>query len=692
MSGLPRVGKTTFMSRLQGKKPLDEYPSTGIENPVSINILEQTKFIPVRITKSRKWEHTNNVIAEAALLLKQTKLFLSGVAAPHILENYTTIKDSTGSLNTPIETDFLHIDHFDDHFSNKPLEITPPAVSEQIVHESSDFKSKFFSAVLANAHSVQHILENFKESTTVYFMDTGGQPEFHELILPILHGPALHLLFFNASLPLHEQTEVKFCYSDEKEMKSVEYTTNYTSIEILNQLLSRLYSLHTDDLSKSVLLGSHIDLLALNESERHNIILKISDILKQDMDTKDYYHNKFLTYPRESDIVFLPIDNKTASENELENIKKFLERVLDTFKEVSLPVSWALFHLMLRYVYEKPTGVCTIKECEDVAEKCGIKRENVKQVLTHLHNNLGTILYYKDVEDLNDLVICDPNVLFHGISHLVTVSFAFSGPDVTLAQQIRNTGEVRPRVLNEAKLHKPNSLLKVKHLINLLTHYKLMKEVERDGEIRYFMPCLLLPDENLTSSMSADEVSSLTNPPPLLIMFQQGFVPLGVFSALIIELSSKWESRKPLFRDHVDFDAQSCTVELRSCFTFLEVRITAHDRPLLCCNNTRNFLKICLEKVLKTQRHTTHVEFLEGFYCPGSFDCQSLHACKYRNTENLVCTATERCHGYRDPFPLSLVKNSKSWFEVKVIISLHNYTSLMSYHFIGKSVSWTNYC
>ena len=45
---------------------------------------------------------------------------------------------------------------------------------------------------------------------SIYFMDTGGQPEFHELLPPLLRGPALHLIFFNASHDLTLTVEVHF--------------------------------------------------------------------------------------------------------------------------------------------------------------------------------------------------------------------------------------------------------------------------------------------------------------------------------------------------------------------------------------------------------------------------------------------------------------------------------------------------
>ena len=240
MSGLPRVGKTSFLSHLQGKKPLDDSPSTGIECPVSITILERTNFAATIINQKGKWVHTDNVLEEGCLLLqhvKQLKASSSGEATTDIS------KDSSDDFDKSTVKDSL------DHF-NKPLETASFKLSgDRTTKETKQRVQESFLLIrefLSQASSAQQILENLKESVTVYFMDTGGQSEFHELLPPILHGPALHLIFFNASLDLNKPVEINFCHNTKK-IESVKYTSNFSSIEILHQLLSSLYFLHLKD-------------------------------------------------------------------------------------------------------------------------------------------------------------------------------------------------------------------------------------------------------------------------------------------------------------------------------------------------------------------------------------------------------------------------------------------------------------
>ena len=49
-----------------------------------------------------------------------------------------------------------------------------------------------------------HNIKDIEKTITLYIMDTGGQPEFYEIIPLFLNGPALHLVFFNLIFSLDD--------------------------------------------------------------------------------------------------------------------------------------------------------------------------------------------------------------------------------------------------------------------------------------------------------------------------------------------------------------------------------------------------------------------------------------------------------------------------------------------------------
>ena len=200
--------------------------------------------------------------------------------------------------------------------------------------------------------------------------------------------------------------------------------------------------------------------------------------------------------------------------------------------------------------------MCTLADCRALARGCGLDEKDVPQVLHYIHQHLGTILFYEDVPGLNELVICDPNVLFKNIYQLVAVSFGGNRGYNTITAQIRKTGEIPSKILKRIGTQPSSSLLTNEHIIELLKHYKILTKLHSGEKAFYFMPCLLQPDNSLQLSCEALQALCL---PPLLVRFDGNYIPIGVFSALVVKLSQgSWEpDRDSRYRNHILFHGVS---------------------------------------------------------------------------------------------------------------------------------------
>ena len=88
-----------------------------------------------------------------------------------------------------------------------------------------------------------------------------------------------------------------------------------------------------------------------------------------------------------------------------------------------------------------------------------------------------------------------------------------------------------------------------------------------------FMPCLLQPDNSL--QLSCEVLQALCTP-PLLVRFDGNYIPVGVFSALVVKLSqSLWEpDRNSRYCNHILFHTGGLfSVELIVYPAYLEFRI-----------------------------------------------------------------------------------------------------------------------
>ena len=284
LTGPPRVGKTSFLHRVQKKnitqidsqgQHMKMIPSSGFECPVTINIKENainineeaTTITAAAINKGQ-WVTAKDVVEQGHLLLQQSvkRPVLFNEESTKVLSSQHQQPSSIPKSTQPKPKPSISpLDRLTQIFRSKSKKLEPTRQFMQKVLNSSGMQK----------------LEDLEEMTTVYFMDTGGQPEFHELLPPLLRGPALHLIFFNASHDLNRPVKVWFRHEDENS-PSVEYESSSSSIEMIHQLLSSFYCLSLEDNSKqtvSVLLGSYIDQLSPNRAERSKQIMDVSSVV-----------------------------------------------------------------------------------------------------------------------------------------------------------------------------------------------------------------------------------------------------------------------------------------------------------------------------------------------------------------------------------------------------------------------------
>ena len=64
-----------------------------------------------------------------------------------------------------------------------------------------------------------------------------------------------------------------------------------------------------------------------------------------------------------------------------------------------------------------------IEDCFKIAQECGISsREELITALSFIHSRLGLVRYF-NVEELDSLVVIDPQVLFDKITDLIEETF-----------------------------------------------------------------------------------------------------------------------------------------------------------------------------------------------------------------------------------------------------------------------------
>ena len=746
------MGKTTFLERICGKPNLAKREesiniSTGYNAPVPVVVChcdkERTEVTTAIVSTCDNWKVLESNEETAAVMFKikkcvdVTEAQHDHMHAKHVHTVRSDRHASTSSIHniqgeqnsTSVEspTVFTSLDPLPNSeiFTGQTKAIVKPTALNPNINDESNAYKPLIKPISFDKFDdyVKHVLkeqglpsiDQLQNMSMVYFIDTGGQPEFHEILPVILRGSSIFLVFFSLEKGLDEKVQVWYqLKADSDDHSPYQYKASCSSIEIVYQLISSFYSANYDVTKetsnallsplieegksrfRAAIIATYADKLKYKvkdeqkkSAELRDQYLKVNDELKKALHSSSFSEAGFLTQLNaDSELLFFPIDNMDGTDEEIVDVKEKLTPLIRNFPDHKLPRSVAIFHLVLQH-YFKTTGVCSIQEAIDLGHECGIKEPNinVRAVLRYFHKNLGTILFYdtvncskdpKSQQCINGIVVCDPNILYECITNIIIVSFAGIGPDTGHAKHVRETGEISIEVIDDVLQKRNQSKFKSHYVICLLKWFKLLHEITKDDEIIYFMPCLLeiKPDPIYKSYKEIDTQTSI---PSLLIYFKGGYVPVGVFSALVVTLADTWKLDKERFRNSVQFWTGSFAIKLVVYFSFIEIRVPGpveiskdlHEHCLEFKRKIESSLKTLPEEI-----GLIRSSFYLGYFCPGSKDKDiKLHACLCENNTMMRCSRSPKCgdQGYDIP------NGNKIWFDdwpglgkVRLYIFIHH--------------------
>ena len=284
---------------------------------------------------------------------------------------------------------------------------------------------------------------------------------------------------------------------------------------------------------------------------------------------------KHNTTPEELQIEVSSLQQQIQSARPVEDIDLTDPQVLeDAVSSMPAPMPaekhslWsALFKLNELSHYRKP--VLTMEEFAKLSYEHNIEQEDLNHVLWVLHHLLGTIRHFKDVPELKDYVITNPQLLFDVVTKLIASTFDFEANrqfiGIEAVEQFKKLGFFTTEDLEKIWGDKLGGL-HINQMIALLV-YKLIigGPFVYNGRKYYFLPCVLNRAPVQQNSLPGHLIA-----PPLLIAFDCGSIPKGVFTCLVAYLIQLEEfvldSDGGLFRDQASF-ILDCSYCLTICIS-----------------------------------------------------------------------------------------------------------------------------
>ena len=433
--------------------------------------------------------------------------------------------------------------------------------------------------------------KRFFELQWIHFIDSGGQPQFHEVLPAFIRNTTATIFVMKLSERLDEHPLIEY-YDINGQVLGKPYRHALSNDQMLRccvQTIHSQQSMKEGKHLKTLVVGTHRDLESTCSESRKDKNRKLIDMLTP------LLHDQIVHYRLGSEVIF-PINTKNPTERDHKVctlIRKHVEDKKCAPPPYKIPIGWFLLE---QDIIKASKGVISRKECLVLSKVLDINSEALAAALKYF-DDLNIFLYYPSV--LPKVVFSNPQLLLDKVTELVHFSYSLQSdhPPVALEGkwlQFRDKGIVTLDMFQDERFssHYIPYLFSPADLIKLFKHLFIVAPISK-SKTEYFMPSLLqmISPEKVREQLS----SSPSNAAPLLVHFPAGCAQNGVFCALVVYLLSKcgWKfacgmNSSPLCvsRNCVCFqlsDKPTC-ITLVDSFTYFEVHVKAPNTkyPKIC--------------------------------------------------------------------------------------------------------------
>ena len=525
MFGIAGSGKTCTVALLLGMKAPEIRCSTPLmKRPIELMFVD--------IDKNQEWrmrtpKGIQNVIAEIIRSRMKQAEAQSGAspASPDQQPSHTTASQSLQP--TPEKTNNPTSEAAGESTTSsekKPASREQPEaeVSLDSLLLSTDVDEEFVSLINSSPPSSVPILR----VRQILVLDSGGQPQFHEMMPLFLNGASKFVYVFKVHESLDKRTMVR--YFDGCGELVYEFPASQTNEDTLKQCTRTMSSLTAKNtnirLPRMMFLATHRDMVA--DESLPGVLESLHKRLKEIL-LPQFKEQLIFCDKKGEDFIFTLNAEKPVKEDKdcAEAIRRCLSE--EEGMVVKVPLRWhALYQKLLQVAEGLGKKVLSREQCRSVAESMDIDDESCEEAL-NFFNGLNMLFYFPDI--LEHLVFMEPQILLDKVTELVEESYRMRQdkknqplcPIPGDRLKFRDYGQVTEKFLSEFDSHYEEPLFTPKELITLLKGLLVFADLSEDV---YFMPCLLqvVTSEVVTQyRVSGDKALALHFPDsgPLMGMF-----------------------------------------------------------------------------------------------------------------------------------------------------------------------------
>ena len=408
--------------------------------------------------------------------------------------------------------------------------------------------------------------KGLKGMRLIYLVDTGGQPQFQEILPMFVRSSSVHFLVHRLNESLDD------CPQFDYQVDGVKYSVpeeNLVSNKVYLQ--QSLRTISSCNFSSSV--GStpkpHVAVIGMfkDKCDDHLIDAKQKAVteciapfteLKTNEEKKSFKKNEtnkknkcvVITPTRHTEKPIFAIDGSeegwTTNGKMIDKIHIAIENVTDDL-DAEIPLRWFLFLNLLKEGCETKRFL-DLEACYKLAkdEDISMDEDDVNEAL-ELFDELNLVLHFRKF--LPNVVFVSTRFLLDKVTKILVQSFNCSSDkaDITPQErlQFRKTGIIDKSTIKRVKAIEEgfNDVFKFDDLFEILENLCIFAKVSHTCN-RYFVPCVLALEQDGKKSDFLEKISEEMHSnvvEPLVISFSDGYSPRGLFCASISYLTKYWK-------------------------------------------------------------------------------------------------------------------------------------------------------
>ena len=593
--GIAGSGKTSALAALLGVDPPSIRSSTPLmRRPIEVMFMDVNEELHWKMRTNKEFRDTVAEVIHSRMSLQGLEALSSGSPASPSQQLSPTTPSSQSLRPTSEKTNTTTpgaAGKSTPSSEKKPMTRVPTTsiqsvgeVSLDSLLQLSEVEEEFVSLINSSPPSSKPILQ--LRQTLV--LDSGGQPQFHELMSIFLNGASEIVYVFRIHDRLNDRAMIRYFVSDELLYEFPASQTNEETLKQCTRSMSSLTAKNPDIPPPRVLfLATHPDMVAAEKlpGVLDTLHKRLKEILLPQFKEQIVFCDSTM-----EDFIFT-LNGKKPVKKDKEAIQRCLSGKKEGRKVVQVPLRWyALYQKLVEVSEGLGKKVLSREQCGKVAESMKIDERSCEEAL-NFSNRLNMLFYFPDI--LADLVFVEPQIVLDKVTELVEESYRISqgkkdgkfNPKSGEWLRFREYGEVTEKFLSKFDSHYEAPLFTPKDLVTLLKG--LMVFADLSAEV-YLMPCLLqvVSSEVIARYRVSEEKA-------LAVHFPKSGPLMGVFCSTVAYLLSpehaQWEVVKNdagtpicLNRNAIQFTIPKVAgwVSLIDHFTHFEIHVNTLPRKV----------------------------------------------------------------------------------------------------------------